>query len=84
MNDSIVNSSTMYKKTFTYVPPTPPSELIDSSNYTLNFVKRKIFSLMGNILSFILEQPGKYKRTIFIETDKFKLSSMMYTGENVL
>ncbi|XP_050065574.1 uncharacterized protein LOC114121665 [Aphis gossypii] len=118
MTDSIVNSSTMYKKTFKNIPPTPLTELIESTNYTLNFTKRKflhigidpadmfrvavhiitptryvnisieflkrIFSLMGNILSFILEQPGKYKRTIFIETDKFKLSSMMYTGENVL
>lgn len=118
MTDSIVDSATMYKKTFKYVPPTPPTELIESTNHTLNFTKRKfvyigidpadmfrvavhiitptryvntstqflkrIFSLMCNILSFILEQPGKYKRTIFLETDKFKLSSMMFTGENVL
>ncbi|KAF0684709.1 Uncharacterized protein FWK35_00037117, partial [Aphis craccivora] len=118
MTDSIMNSSTMYKKTFKYVPPTPPTELIESTNYTLNFMKRKfihiginpadmfrvtvhiitptrhvnipieflkrIFSLMGYILTFILEQPGKYKRTIFIETDKFKLFSMTYSGENAL
>ncbi len=118
MADSITDNGAINKKTFKYVPPTPPTELIESTNYTLNFSKRKfihigidpadmfrvavhiitptryvnisieflkrIFSLMSNILSFILEQPGKYKRTIFIETDKFKLSSMMYTGENVL
>ncbi|XP_025196641.1 uncharacterized protein LOC112595592 isoform X1 [Melanaphis sacchari] len=118
MAGSITDNAAIYKKTFTYVPPTPPSELIDSTNYTLNFVKRKfihigidptdmfrvavhiitpsryvkisteflkrIFSLMGNILSFILEQPAKYKRTIFLETENFKLFSMMYSGENSL
>ena len=118
MAGSIVDNAAIYKKTFTYIPSTPPSELIDSSNYTLNFLKRKfihigidpsdmfrvavhiitpsryvnisteflkrIFSLMGNILSFILEQPGKYKRIIFLETEYFKLSSMMYSGENTL
>ncbi|XP_022183245.1 uncharacterized protein LOC111042852 [Myzus persicae] len=118
MAGSIMDNVGIYKKSFTYIPPTPPSELIDSTNYTLNFVKRKfihigidpsdmfrvavhiitpsryvnistdflkrIFSLMGNILSFILEQPGKYKRTIFLESENFKLSSMMYSGENTL
>lgn len=118
MAGSIIDNAAIYKKTFTYIPATPPSELIDSTNYTLNFVKRKfihigidpsdmfrvavhiitpsryvnistdflkrIFSLMGNILSFILEQHGKYKRTIFLETENFKLSSMMYSGENTL
>ncbi|KAL4084266.1 hypothetical protein QTP88_028091 [Uroleucon formosanum] len=106
------------KKTFTYVPPTPPAELIESTSYTLEFAARKfvhigidptekfqvvvhlltslrhvkitpdflrrIFSLMGNILSFVLEQPEKYKRTLFLETEFYKLSSMMYSGENVL
>lgn len=118
MAGSIMDNAAIYKKTFTYIPPMPPSELIDSTNYTLNFVKRKfihigidpsdmfriavhiitpsryvristeflkrIFSLMGNILSFILEQSGKYKRTIFLETENFKLSSMMYSGGNTL
>ncbi|KAL4088969.1 hypothetical protein QTP88_024047 [Uroleucon formosanum] len=118
MAGSIVDKAAIYKKSFIYIPPTPPSELIDSTNYTLNLMKRKfihigidpsdmfkvvvhiitpslyanisteflklIFSLMGNILSLILEQPGKYKRTIFLETDNFKLSSMMYSGENNL
>ncbi|KAL4107160.1 hypothetical protein QTP88_017545 [Uroleucon formosanum] len=39
---------------------------------------------MGNILSFVLEQPVKYKRILFLETELYKLSSMMYSGENVL
>ncbi|KAL4153099.1 hypothetical protein QTP88_000932 [Uroleucon formosanum] len=106
------------KKTFTYVPPTPPAELIESTSYTLDFAARKfvhigidptekfqvvvhlltssrhvkitpdflrrIFSLMGNILSFVLKQPEKYKGTLFLETEFYKLSSMMYSGENVL
>jgi len=118
MIDSITANAAIYKKNFTYIPPTPLSELIDSTNYTLNFVKRKfihigidptdmfrvavhiitpsryvnisteflkrIFSLMVNILSFILEKPAKYKRTIFLETENFKLFSMMYSGENSL
>jgi len=115
---SITDNMVIYKKTFTHNSPTPPSELIDSTNYTLNFMKRKfihigidptdmfrvavhiitpsryvnisteflqrIFLLIGNILSFLLEQPGKYKRNIFLETDRFQLSSMMYSGENTL
>ena len=118
MAGSIADNASIYKKTFTYIPPTPPSELIDSTNYTLNFAKRKfihigfdptdmfrvavhiitpsryvnisteflgrIYLLMGNILTFILEQPEKYKRTVFLETDNFKLSSMMYSGDNTL
>jgi len=39
---------------------------------------------MENILSFILATPHKYKRVTFYEDDKNKLSSMMYSGENVL
>ncbi|KAF0745132.1 Uncharacterized protein FWK35_00023153, partial [Aphis craccivora] len=106
------------KKAFTYVPPTPPAELIESTSYTLDFTARKfiivgidpteqlqtvvllltssryvkistdfirrIFSLMGNVLSFILDTPQNYKRTIFLETDSYKISSMVYSGSNVL
>lgn len=60
--------------------------LLTSSRYvniSPDFLRR-IFSLMGNILSFVLEQPEKYKRTLFLETEFNKLSSMMYSGENVL
>lgn len=45
------------------------------------FLKR-IYSLMGNLLSFVLNQPEK--RTLFLETEFYKLSSMVYNRENVL
>ncbi|XP_060879149.1 uncharacterized protein LOC132951349 [Metopolophium dirhodum] len=48
-----------------------------------DFLKR-IFSLMGNVLSFILDIPTSYKRNLFLEIDLFKLSSMVYVGSNNL
>jgi len=51
-------------------------------NISTEFLQR-IFSLMDNILSFILKQLGKYKRTLFPETEHFKLSSMLYSGEEL-
>ncbi|KAL4141444.1 hypothetical protein QTP88_004082 [Uroleucon formosanum] len=45
MAGSIVDNAAIYKKSFTYIPPTPPSELIDSTNYTLNFMKRKFIHI---------------------------------------
>lgn len=118
MAGSIADNMVVYKKTFNYVPPTPPAELLESTNFTLDFVSRKfiqigidptynfkvvlliitpsryvritpdllkqILDFMGHILSFILDQPQKYKRVTFFETDIFKLSSMVYGGENVL
>jgi len=119
MAGSIEDNAALYKKkTFTYVPPSPPADLIESTSYTLDFVARKfvqvgilsdenyqvvvniltssryvqittdflkkIFSYMGHILSFILETPQKYRRVIFFEDEIMKLSSMVYTGENVL
>ena len=50
---------------------------------TPNFLKR-IFSLMVNILLFILDRLEKYKRVLFSEIDLIKLSSMVYGGENIL
>ncbi|KAF0742074.1 Uncharacterized protein FWK35_00029369 [Aphis craccivora] len=42
MAGSIADNSAFYKKkTFTYVPPTPPTELIESTSYTLDFAARK-------------------------------------------
>lgn len=118
MAGSIGNIAAVYKKNFTYVPPTPPVDLIDYSNFALDFNGRKflnvgldptdefnivvqiitpsryvnipadflrrIFSLMGNILSFILDVPQKYKRNLFLETEIILLSSMVYQGENML
>ncbi|XP_029348052.1 uncharacterized protein LOC115034766 [Acyrthosiphon pisum] len=60
--------------------------LLTSSRYvkiSTDFLRR-IFSLMGNILSFILDTSQKYKRTTFLETDAYKISSMVYNGSNVL
>ncbi|KAL4152958.1 hypothetical protein QTP88_000791 [Uroleucon formosanum] len=110
--------ATIYKKKCTYVPPTPPVDLIDCSHFILDFTSRKflnvgldptdefntvvqiitpsryinvsaeflkrIFSLMGNILSFILVLPQKYKRNLFLETEIISLASMVYRGENML
>jgi len=45
---------------------------------------RRILSLMGHILSFILDRLVKYKRITFLETDILKLTSMVYDRENVL
>ncbi|XP_015376471.1 PREDICTED: uncharacterized protein LOC107170792 [Diuraphis noxia] len=60
--------------------------ILTSSRYvyiTSDFMK-KIFSFMGHILSFILDSPLTYKRIIFLESDSYKLSSMVYNKENVL
>ena len=118
MAGSIEDNAALYKKkTFTYVPPSPPAELIETTSYTINFTARKfilvgvdptdnfqvtvnlltpsrhvkispdflrrIFSMMGHILSFILDTV-QYKRIIFLETEFHKISSMVYRGENVL
>ncbi|KAL4100721.1 hypothetical protein QTP88_020755 [Uroleucon formosanum] len=91
------------KNTFTYVPPTPPAELIEASNFTINFeslvlliitpsryiritpdLLKRIFDLIGHILSFILDQPQRYSRVIFLETYLLKLSSMVHEGCRVL
>ncbi|XP_022170883.1 uncharacterized protein LOC111034136, partial [Myzus persicae] len=106
------------KKSYTYIPPTPPAYLMESTSYTLDFTARKfvhigidptdefqtvihlitssrhiklttdflrrIFALIGNILSFILETPRTNKRITFLETDLFLISSMVYKGENNL
>ncbi|XP_022164129.1 uncharacterized protein LOC111029436 [Myzus persicae] len=119
MAGSFANNAALYKnKTFTYLPPAPPADLIDCSNFILDFTGRKflnvgldladefntivqvitpsryvnmppdflrrIFSLMGNILSFILDLPQKYKRNLFLETEIISLSSKLYKGENML
>uniref|UniRef100_A0A2S2PMJ1 Uncharacterized protein n=1 Tax=Schizaphis graminum TaxID=13262 RepID=A0A2S2PMJ1_SCHGA len=118
MAGSIGNMAKVYKKNFTYVPPTPPAELIDCDNFILDFADRKFlnvgfdsedkfnivihmitpsryvsiyegflrrtFSLMGNILSFILDVPQKSRKQIFLEDEFTVVSNMVYRGENVL
>jgi len=41
----IMGNEPIYEKNFTYIPPTSPSEFIESTNYTLNFVKRKLIHI---------------------------------------
>jgi hypothetical protein len=41
MAGSIEDNAAVYKKTFTYVPPSPPANLIESTSYTLDFAARK-------------------------------------------
>jgi len=45
MAGSITDNLTLYKKTFNYVPPTPPAELIEATNFTLDFVNRKFIQI---------------------------------------
>ncbi|XP_026809303.1 uncharacterized protein LOC113551321 [Rhopalosiphum maidis] len=120
MVGSIANMKKHYnQKSFTYVPPTPPAELIDCDNFILDFADRKFlnvgfdsedkfnivihiitpsryvsiyegflrrttFSLMGNILSFILDISQKSRKQIFLEDEFTVVSNMVYRGENVL
>jgi len=44
---SIRNMEEIYKKkkTFTYVPPAPPANLIDCSNFALDFADRKFLNV---------------------------------------
>lgn len=60
--------------------------ILTSSRYVhiTYFTLKRVFSLMGHILSFISNTVEKYKRTVFMETEILKLSSMVYGGENVL
>jgi hypothetical protein len=44
----------------------------------------RIYLLMGNILSIILDTPEKTKENIFLTDETIKLSKMVYRGHNVL
>ncbi|XP_060859915.1 uncharacterized protein LOC132937106 [Metopolophium dirhodum] len=106
------------ERVYKYIAPAPPAELIDCTNYTIDFVNRKflqvgidpthefnvsvriitpsrfvnisvdflkrIYSLMGHILSHILDTTVKYKRFIFLENEFVLLTSMIYRGECML
>jgi hypothetical protein len=119
MANSIADNTGLSKKNaFTYIPPTPPSELVDSANFTIDFVERKflnvgldpaqqfnvsiliitpsryvnispdflkrIYSVMGHILSHILDTAVRYKKIIFLEDEFALLTSMVYKGEHML
>jgi hypothetical protein len=119
MADLIVTNTTIVEKqSYKYVAPTPPTELIDSTTFVIDFAERKcihigldpseqfnvtvhiitssrhvsfpheflnkIYSLMGNILSFILETPDKTRNINFFADKTIKLSNMVYRAQNVL
>ena len=45
MAGSIADNLAVYKKTFAYVSPTPPAELLEATNFTLDFVSRKFIQI---------------------------------------
>ncbi|KAF0753449.1 Uncharacterized protein FWK35_00011156, partial [Aphis craccivora] len=101
MAGAISEMNRLYK----YIAPTSPSELIDYSNFTIDFENRKflnvgfdpkdklnivlriitpsqyvnispdflkrIYSIMGNILSHILDPAVKYKKFTFLECESW-------------
>jgi len=114
MAGSISEMNRFYK----YVAPASPAELIDCTNYTIDFENRKflnvgfdskdqfnivvqiitpsryvnissdfmkrIFSLMGNILSRILDTAVRYKKLCFLEDEFILLTNMVYKGDHML
>jgi len=114
MAGSISEMNRLYK----YVAPTSPAELIDCTNFTIDFENRKflnvgfdskdqfnivvqiitpsryvnispdflkrIYSVMGHVLSYILDAATRHKNIIFLEDEFVLLTSMVYKGENVL
>lgn len=112
------NTTMVEKQTYKYIAPTPPSELLDSSTFVIDFTNRKfvhvgfdpqnnfdvmihiitpsryisidpeflkrIYDLMGNIFSFILDPPQKSVESIFLDDDVVTLSKTIYRGENHL
>jgi hypothetical protein len=113
------SNPTMFKEQeYKYVAPTPPSELLDSSTFVIDFTNRKfvhvgidiqnnfdvmihiitpsrfisidaeflkrIYDLMGNIFSFILDPPQKCVESIFIDDEVITMSKTIYRGENYL
>lgn len=108
----------IYKKQkYTYIPPTPPNDLIGCNSYTLDFNDRKfiqigidpkksfsvmihiitpsryvsitshymktIYTLMGDILSSVMEKPEN-TQTTFLSDTNLSLTKMVYKDENVL
>lgn len=48
-----------------------------------SFLKR-IYSLMGHILSFVLDTPDKSKKITFLEDEFTLVTNMVYRGENMM
>ncbi|KAF0724590.1 Uncharacterized protein FWK35_00023012, partial [Aphis craccivora] len=95
MTGSITNNTALYKKkTFIYVPPAPPADLMDCSNFILDFTGRKFLNVglcneintgmnLTPIVQFItpsryVNMPCDFLRQIISP------SSMVYKGENML
>jgi hypothetical protein len=60
--------------------------IITSSRYvsiTINYL-RDIYSILGNIISSLLDPPVKSKEIIFLENDYLKLSKVIYRSQNVI
>ena len=60
--------------------------IITSSRFisiNVQFLKR-IYTLMGNILSFILDPPQKYRESIFLDDGVVTISKSIYQGQNYL
>jgi hypothetical protein len=113
-----MESNTFKKQMYKYVAPTPPSELLDSSTFVMDFTNRKfvhvgldsqdnfnvvihivtpsrfinispqflkrIYSIMGDIFSFILDPPQNYRDTIFLDDELVTVSKTVYQGENYI
>lgn len=47
-------------------------------------ILKRIFNLMGNILSIILDTPDKTNAHVFLEDSKIIATKMVYRGENML
>jgi len=103
-------------KNYKYI--SPPSTLIDCSNFILNLTERKfihigfdpsdnfnvtihmitparhiviapeflkrVFSFIGNILSFIKDRPHKFKKILFLENNSISITNTAYRGRNML
>lgn len=62
MAGSIAKMKTIYNhKSFTYVPPTPPAELIDCNNFIFDFAD-------SNFINLTLDSEDDFKIVIHIRT----------------
>jgi len=72
MAGSIEDNAALYKKkTCTYVPPTPPAELIESTSYTLDFAARKFvhIGILPSSSFIIMEHILTSSRYVHLTTD---------------